>query len=50
MYIESLGLRSLHLSFLVLGIYFLLLLYGEAEMAGWNYFLHGGSVEDEGDN
>ena len=38
-------------SFLVLGIY-LLLLSGDDERAGagWNHFLHDGSVEDEGDN
>ena len=36
------------LSFLVLEIY--LLLSGDDERAGWNRFLHGGSVEDEGDN
>jgi hypothetical protein len=36
-------------SFLVLEIY-LLLLSGDDERAGWNRFLHGGSVEDEGDN
>ena len=34
--------------FLVLGIY--LLLSGDGERAGWNRFLHGDSVEDEGDN
>ena len=37
-------------SFLVLGIYLLLLLSGDGERAGWNRFLHGGSVEDGGDN
>ena len=36
------------LSFFVLGIYFLL--SGDGERAGWNRFLHGGSVEDDGDN
>jgi hypothetical protein len=36
-------------SFLVLGIY-LLLLSSNGERAGWNRFLHGGSVEDEDDN
>ena len=36
------------LNFLVLGIY--LLLFGNGEKAGWNRFLHGGSVEDEDDN
>ena len=35
-------------SFLVLEIY-LLLLSGDDEGAGWNSFLHGGSVEDEDD-
>ena len=35
-------------SFLVLGIY--LLLSGDGEWAGWNQFLHVGSVEDGGDN
>ena len=35
-------------SFLVLGIY--LLLSGDTERVGWNRFLHGGSVEDGGDN
>ena len=34
-------------SFLVLEIY---LLSGGGKRAGWNRFLHGGSVEDEGDN
>jgi hypothetical protein len=34
-------------SFLVLEIYFLLL-SNDGEMAGWNRFLHGGSVEDVG--
>ena len=37
------------LSFLVLGIYFLLL-FDDGERAGWNRFLHASSVEDEGDN
>jgi hypothetical protein len=32
----------------VLGIY--LLLFGNAEGAGWNRFLHDGYVEDEDDN
>ena len=36
--------------FLVLGIYLLLLLFGDNEGEGWNHFLYGGSVEDEGDN
>jgi hypothetical protein len=36
-------------SFLVLGIYFLLL-SSDGERAGWNHFLHGKSVEDEDDN
>jgi hypothetical protein len=35
-------------SLLILGIY-LLLLSGDDEGAWWNRFLHGGSVEDEGD-
>jgi len=35
-------------SFLVLRIY--LLLSGGGERAWWNYFLHGDSIEDEGDN
>ena len=34
----------------MLGIYFLLPLSGDDEGAGWNRFLHGGFVEDEGDN
>jgi hypothetical protein len=34
--------------FLVLGIYFLL--SGDRERAGWNHFLHGGFVEDAGNN
>jgi hypothetical protein len=34
----------------VLGIYLLLFLPGDGEEAGWIRFLHGGSVEDEGDN
>jgi hypothetical protein len=43
--IESLGLGSLHTKFfLVLEIYFLL--SDDGERAGWNRFLHGGSVED----
>jgi hypothetical protein len=33
-----------------LGIYLLLLLFGDGERVGWNSFLHGGSVEDENDN
>ena len=37
-------------SFLVLGIYFLLLLSGDGERTEWNRFLYGGSVEDEDDN
>jgi hypothetical protein len=32
---------------LILGFY-LLLLPGDGEGAGWIHFLHGGSVEDEG--
>jgi len=36
--------------FLVLGIYLLLLLFGDTEGEGWNHFLYGGFVEDEGDN
>ena len=36
-------------TFLVLRIY-LLLFSGDGERAEWNRFLHGGSVEDEGDN
>jgi hypothetical protein len=36
-------------NFFVLGIY-LLLLSGDGERAGWNRFLHGSSIEDEGDN
>jgi len=31
-----------------LGIY--LLLFSDGEKTGWIRFLHGGSVEDEGDN
>jgi hypothetical protein len=37
-------------NFLVLEIFLLLLLSGDGERAGWNCFLHDGSVEDEGDN
>jgi len=39
-------------SFLVLGIYLLLLLLlsGDGEGAGWICFLHSGSIEDESDN
>jgi hypothetical protein len=37
-------------SFLVLGIYFLLLFSGDGEMVGWNRFLHSGSIEDVGNN
>ena len=37
-------------SFFVLGIYLLLLLPGDGEGIGWIRFLHGGFVEDEGDN
>jgi hypothetical protein len=33
--------------FLVLWIY---LLSGDDERAGWNRFLHGGSIENRGDN
>jgi hypothetical protein len=33
--------------FLVLEFY---LLFGDGEGKGWNRLLHGGSVEDEGDN
>jgi hypothetical protein len=29
---------------------YLPLLSGDGERAGWNRFLHGGSVENEGDN
>ena len=36
-------------SFLVFRIYFLLL-SGDGKRAGWNRFLHSGSIEDEGDN
>ena len=36
-------------SFLVLGIYLLLLLPSDGEGVGWIRFLHGGFVEDEGD-
>jgi hypothetical protein len=35
-------------SFLVLEIY--LLLSADAEGEGWDHFLHGSSVEDEGNN
>jgi hypothetical protein len=35
---------------LVLEIYLLLLLSGDSEGEGWNRFLRGGSIEDEGDN
>ena len=41
---------SLHVNFLVLGIYLLILLSGDSEGAGWIRFFHGGSVENEGDN
>jgi hypothetical protein len=37
-------------NFLVLGIYLIFLLSGDGEGAGWNRFLHGGSVEDEDNN
>jgi hypothetical protein len=37
-------------SFLVLEIYFLLLLSGDGERAGYNRFLYGGSVKDAGNN
>ena len=37
-------------TFLVLGIYLLILLSGDSEGAGWIRFFHGGSVENEGDN
>nr|AWA44621.1 hypothetical protein SS75N13_000003 [Saccharum spontaneum] len=38
-------------NFLVLEFYLLLLLLsGDAKGEGWNRLLHGGSVEDEGDN
>jgi len=36
-------------SFLVLEIY-LLIFFIDGERAGWNRFLHAGSIEDEGDN
>jgi hypothetical protein len=36
-------------SFLVLGIY-LFLLSSDGERVGWNRFLYGGAIEDEGDN
>ena len=36
--------------FLGFGIHLLLHLSGDGERAGWNRFLRGGSVEDEGDN
>jgi hypothetical protein len=35
-------------NYLVLEFYLLISIDGEGE--GWNRFLHGGSVEDEGDN
>jgi hypothetical protein len=35
-------------SILVLGIYFFLT--GDGERIGWNRFLYGGSIEDEGNN
>ena len=41
-------LRSLNAKFLGFRIY--LLLSDDSERAGWNCFLHGGSVKDEGDN
>jgi hypothetical protein len=37
-------------SFLVFGIYFLLLLSGDGERVGWNCFLYDSSVEDEDDS
>jgi hypothetical protein len=37
-------------SFLVLEFYLLLLLSGDGEGEEWNRLLHGGSVEDEGNN
>jgi hypothetical protein len=37
-------------NFLVLEFYLLLLLSNDGEGEWWNYLLHGGSVEDEGDN
>jgi hypothetical protein len=38
-------------NFLVLEFYLLLLLLsGDGEGEGWNHLLHGGSIEDEGDN
>jgi hypothetical protein len=37
-------------SFLVVGIYLLLLLSGDDERKGWNHFLYGDSIEDGGDN
>ena len=43
-----LGLESLHVKFLGTGVY--LLLPDDGEGAEWIRFLHGGSVEDEGDN
>jgi hypothetical protein len=36
-------------NFLVWEIYFLLF-SGDGEMVGWNCFLHGGPVEDAGNN
>jgi hypothetical protein len=33
-----------------LGIYLLLILSGDIEEGGWNRFLYGGSIEDEGNN
>jgi hypothetical protein len=37
--------------FLILEFYLLfLLLSGDGEREGWNHFLRGGFVEDEGDN
>jgi hypothetical protein len=37
-------------SFLVLVIYLVLFLSGDGERAGWNRFLRGSYVEEEGDN
>jgi hypothetical protein len=37
-------------NFLVLEFYLLLLISGDGEGEGRNRLLHGGSVEDEGDN
>jgi hypothetical protein len=41
---------SLHIKFLRIGFYLLLLLFGYGQGKGWNRLLHDGSVEDKCDN